>query len=316
MSTAAMLDELSFEPITAQNASQHDSSLRLAFLNEDFFEIKLVKKARRGGEGQSVVKQAGVSLTDSEELVRNIDVNLESIDDIDPEWDALLETAAVADLNKMSRKDYILNFASMVAKDEDEKDSDEEKDECDNNKNSNENEDDEEDKENSNKVASKFDTLPNVEKQKFQKNRKSKAKAANVINKDIKIDARIDEEPEKQQILTEDGEQLDQKDEEDLYDENDDLSDAEKDYLRSQAKSNSKARNQAAAAEAVAADDEGEHDELAESNDAPSYNENNSSSSLTSSTNDGSMFGSLNDSSSFLKLKVGHFFIFYFINVF
>jgi hypothetical protein len=28
------------------------------------------------------------------------------------------------------------------------------------------------------------------------------------------------------------------------------------------------------------------------------------------------MFGSLNDSSSFLKLKVGHFFIFYFINVF
>jgi hypothetical protein len=284
-SPAPMLDEMNCQEVTLENAPGFGNSIRLVCLNEDFFEIKLVKKVRGSSEG--TIKKASISLTEKpvdNNSVRDIDINLESIGDIDPEWD--VEERAVSDvpdLNKMSRKDYILNFTSMASKEE--KDSDEEDDEVEIEKP---------------QLASKFAKLSHVEKQKFQKSKASKTSSSNqtVINTEIKVQEKIEEEPE--HVVESSSVHFSNDD--DTYDDHEnDLSETEKDYLRSQAK-NSKA-NSSLNNEADE-EDEQDDDELAESHDTLGNNEN-SSGSLSSSANDSSTYSSsLNGSNSFCKLKV------------
>ena len=250
------------------NFSKH---VRLVRVNEDFLDIKVRKR------DDVSVKNAHVSLTNENDTSKwqKIQVNLESADSADTEWiddegSVLVDKSNcnVKDLNKMSRKDYILNFTNMINKEEEDSDEEEEED------------DDDEEKENMKNKTAKFEKLKQAEKKKFAKSQKVKTTESTIassvlLNTEIHVQERIYEEDA--ELSTANANASDAFMSEENDEEEDNLSETEKEYFRHQKKGT------------VARIDEN----------------NNSSVSLSSSANDSSTFGSsFNGSSTFCKLKV------------
>ena len=250
-----------------------DANFRLVFLNEDMFEIKLAKLSSNSS-GISVAQKAVQKLEEEDSEGQVVDVNLESLDSDDPEWNGKNEKSILVagsmnnnskDMNKMSRKDYVLNFQQVVVT----------------SAGASPDSDEDEEKENDEKRATKFAKALTTEKAKFEKNKKKASPVSSAVassssncllNTEIKIQEKIQEEEEEEEEESKVTFSNNYEDENNNNEDEEEMSDTEKEFLQCQGK-------------------EGEFEKR-------------DSESLSSSTNDSSTLGSsLNGSNSFYKLK-------------
>lgn len=183
--------------IGLDNMDQVKSSLRIVLVNEDFFEIKILKKMFQNALSNFWISSSSSNATDSSK----IEVNTDTASQIDQVWTEsqtnkssapLSDVSNSKNLNELSRKDYVLGFEQNMSK-LDEDDSDEE---------------DAKNKENKAERRSKFDKIDQIEKQRFEKKRPAPLCPPATIDEEI-----VDEEAE---------------------DDDQNMSDTEKDYLQKQ----------------------------------------------------------------------------------